>query len=177
MNLLIPIAAIGAAFLIMQNRRPGFTVPPAGAIPPASSGSTSSGGTSSGSTSSGGDRAVVRRLQTALNAYHFALCAPSQTNPQTTIALCRPGRALAVDGLFGPLTAESLARFIRDTSASTEPNAQASGGDSQAYTVDEWRRLSSRERAELTALVENVATMVQGMNYTQRREYVADVRG
>ena len=52
MNLLIPIAAIGAAFLIMQNRRPGFTVPPAGAIPPTSSGSTSSGSTSSGGTSS-----------------------------------------------------------------------------------------------------------------------------
>jgi hypothetical protein len=165
MNLLIPIAAIGAAFLIMQNRRPGFTVPPAGAIPSASSDSTSSGGTSSGSTSSGGDRAVVRRLQTALNAYHFALCAPSQTNPQITIVLCRPGRALAVDGLFGPLTAESLARVYRDKQETGAPS------------VDAWRRLSSSQRERITGTIERAAREVAAMNYTQRREYVADVRG
>jgi hypothetical protein len=163
MNLILPAAVLGAAFLLLRKKPPAFIVPPAGAVPP-SSGETSSGGTSSGGTSSGGDRALVRRLQTALNLYHIGLCAPSQTNPTTTIALCRPGLALEIDGIVGPLTLDSLNRFTRDQ-----------GGEQ--VTADSWRRYSSRERADATAFVEYTARRVAAMNYTERREYLADVRG
>ena len=153
MNLILPAAVLGAAFLLLR-KPPAFIVPPAGAVPP-----------SSGGTSSGGDRALVRRLQTALNLYHIGLCAPSQANPTTTIALCRPGLALEIDGIMGPLTGDSLTRFYRNQRAD------------QPVTADSWRRLSMPNRAEVTIFVETTARRVAAMNYTERREYLAAVRG
>jgi len=170
MNLIIPAAVLGAAFLLLREKPPAFIVPPAGAIPPStgggtSSGGTSSGGTSSGGTSSGGDRALVRRLQTGLNAYHIGLCRNDPRQPSTTINLCRSGTALVVDGIFGPLSADSLARIYRDMQETGAPS------------VDAWRRLSTRERERITASVEARARQIAAMTYTERRELLAEVRG
>ncbi len=165
MNLLLPAAVLGAAFLLLRKKPPAFIVPPAGAIPPSTGGGTSSGGTSSGGTSSGGDRALVRRLQTGLNAYHIGLCTNDPRQPSTTIALCRPGLALVVDGIFGPLSADSLARMYRDMQETGAPS------------VDAWRRLSASQRERITASVETVARQIAAMNYTERRAYLARVRG
>jgi len=167
MNLIIPAAVLGAVYFLFTSpaflgraKPPAFVVPPAGAIPP-----STGGGTSSGGTSSGGDRALVRRLQTALNAYHIGLCGNDPRQPSTTIALCRPGLALVVDGIFGPLTAESLARLYRDK--------QETGAPSDAA----WRRLSASQRERITTTAERAAREIRAMNYTERREYLADVRG
>jgi hypothetical protein len=165
MNLILPAAVLGAAFLLLRKKPPAFIVPPAGAIPPSTGGGTSSGGTSSGGTSSGSDRALVRRLQTGLNAYHIGLCRNDPRQPSTTINLCRSGTALEVDGIFGPLSADSLARMYRDMRETGAPS------------VDAWRRLSTRERERITATVETGARQIAAMTYTERRELLAEVRG
>jgi hypothetical protein len=167
MNLIIPAAVLGAVYFLATSpaflgraRPPAFVVPPAGAIPP-----STGGGTSSGGTSSGGDRALVRRLQTGLNAYHIGLCRNDPRQPSTTINLCRSGTALVVDGIFGPLSADSLARMYRDMQETGAPS------------VDAWRRLSTRERERITATVETGARQIAAMTYTERRELLAEVRG